>query len=903
MDDTLVRFGPFTFDARGSRLLRDDEPLPLQPRVLDALALLLDRPGDLVGRDALMAVLWPGTFVTDNSLEQVISKLRRALGDTGRPRTYVETVSRRGYRFIATVARVQLDTTTPKTNLPPDDRGFVGRASELEALSELLASSRLVTVIGAGGVGKTRLARRLAGRLAWGDTPPGGGVWFCDLSPARDRPGVLRAIGMGLGLPDGLSSSDEGMVGALVSLLSSGERLVVLDNAEQVAGPVAEVVQRLLAAPPVRLLLTSRERLGIQQERVLELDPLGQDEAVTLLRVRAEDARIGLGDLDEATAATIVDRLDAIPLAITLAAPRLVLMSAEELARRLSERVGWLNTRARDLPERQRSLASSVRWSWELLSGAEQHVAAQCAVFRGGFTLAGAEAVLQPPDASVDVADVLLTLRDCSMLRALPSRGEPRFGLLEPVREFAEERLEALGLAEAIRHRHLAWVVSLYDGLMGSTEAVRRVHAELDNAWQAWSHGEDPELLVACSRLLFQLQSRTTGAGSLGSVVERAVRLAQEHVPEQQIEALYRRFALRAVITRQLDAAYSDALQIEALAEASGRPEDRVRAGEVWARLAIGHSDHATVERHLREVLEIHASLDDPLGRARVLSMLGECLRIQGRSAESEQALLEAIALTQQRGTQMWEARYLFMLGMTYQYSSRIDEQEVVTRQALALLEACDDQRSTLRARRALANVAHARGDLNGATAIARGVLAGTLDGTLRAEWDNVLGQALASQGDLEGAERHLREAADFYRQTHNAYMLAVINVYRAFVAGMGGDLIGARELSAESLRLRQEETTQQNLGGALAVDAFFRAATGDADGALEQLGAIGEEVRQDRMVRALTALVQGEIVRPGASGGATGAALQAFDELGPWTEPWLHWLRSIAARPHPHRS
>ena len=514
-------FDEYTYSPATYQLLRDGEVLPLQPKVLEALKFFLDSDGALVTREDLKEALWPNLFVTSNSIEQVVLKLRRALGETQRSSRYLTTVYSKGYRFVAEVQRVAA-ARSPRTNLPCALPSFVGRAAELESLGSWMRRERLVTVVGMGGAGKTWLAREAASRLAWGEAAPAGGVWSCDLSAARDTLGVLGMIYAGLQLAPQRAQTIGELMRHLLVRLSAEPVLLLLDNAEQVAAEVAEIVDALLhGSAGLTVVVTSRERLQISAERRFDVGPLPLHEGVTLLRARAEAAQTGLGALDEGYACAIVQRLEGIPLAITLAAPRLTMMSPEVLLERLSERVSWLHHRSRDLAPRQLSLRASVEWGWSLLDATSQHAAAQCAVFRGGFTLESAQVVLRVADPSRDVSDVLMELRDASMLRTLHAAGEPRFDLPAPVRERALEHLSALGLADEVRHRHLYWAVSLSRRWAGAEREA--ILAERENVWAAWRYATDPELVVACAELICAMEEGTPA--ELGEVRARADRV------------------------------------------------------------------------------------------------------------------------------------------------------------------------------------------------------------------------------------------------------------------------------------------------------------------------------------------------------------------------------------------
>ena len=326
-------------------------------------------------------------------------------------------------------------------SLPAERDTFVGRAKPLQVLAQMLGSgTRLVSVLGMGGTGKTRLVTRF-GWLWRGDYP--GGVWFCDLSQAHTLDGICFGVAQGLDMP--LGTTDP-VVQLAHAIAGRGACLVVLDNFEQVARHAEETLGHWLdRAPQAQFIVTTREVLGIAGEETLALAPLPQADAVTLFVRRAEAARQGYrpSDDDHAAIAQLVKMLDGLPLAIELAAARVRVMLPRMLLARMADRFKllWSNAGRRD---RQATLRAAFDWSWELLSGAEMAALAQLSVFEGGFTLDTAEAVLDLsalPGAPSGI-DVVNWLVDKSFVRALDGG---RFDLLESVREYAAEHLRTDG--------------------------------------------------------------------------------------------------------------------------------------------------------------------------------------------------------------------------------------------------------------------------------------------------------------------------------------------------------------------------------------------------------------------------------------------------------------------------
>jgi len=346
------------------------------------------------------------------------------------------------------------------SNLQERSDAFVGRTEQLELLGQLLvgAETRLVSLVGPGGTGKTRLAEHFAiDRLP--SFP--GGAWFCDLSKAHDLAGIFSALGQALSVR--LDQSDPAtQLGH--ALASRGRVLILLDNFEQLVEHAASTVGAWLRdAPHARFLVTSRQPLDIAGERCVAVDPLPLDEALELFEARAREATPGfrLRDDDRPVLREVVRRLDGLSLAVELAAARVRIMSPTQLQARLSDRFRLLRGKRRGQSDRQQTLRATIDWSWQLLEPAVQQALAQCSVFHGSFDLDAAEAVVDlgdQPDAPW-TEDLLQSLVHSSMLRVVePRPGWLRFRMLESIREYAAQELDpATRAAASLRHaRHYA---------------------------------------------------------------------------------------------------------------------------------------------------------------------------------------------------------------------------------------------------------------------------------------------------------------------------------------------------------------------------------------------------------------------------------------------------------------
>ncbi|MFB4292627.1 LuxR C-terminal-related transcriptional regulator, partial [Nonomuraea sp. ATR24] len=331
--------------------------------------------------------------------------------------------------------------------LPVTRTSFVGRQAEQEAISAAFATSRLVTLAGPGGVGKTRLAVAVAGALGHGGA-------YTDLVPVRDG-FVTEAVAAALGVSE---QPQQPLADAVTDRLGTTPALLVLDNCEHLLDEVAGFVDRLLArCPGVRVLTTSRERLGMPGERVIAVEPLpaGTD-AVTLFHDRA--AAAGQDALDPATVETICARLDGLPLAVELAAARSAALGAEGLLAALDDHLRLL-AGGRGADQRHRSLRAVLAWSHNLLADPERALLRRLSAFTGAFDLPAAVAVTG--EDRVHVADLLGRLVDKSLLQ----RGAGRWWLLETIRAFAAEHLAAAGETPATHARHLTWAATTAESL------------------------------------------------------------------------------------------------------------------------------------------------------------------------------------------------------------------------------------------------------------------------------------------------------------------------------------------------------------------------------------------------------------------------------------------------------
>jgi len=494
MDEHAISFGPYRLLAAQRLLLERDKPVRLGGRAFDILAALVERAGELVGKEELIARAWPKTYVEESNLKIQVSALRRALGDGQGGNRYVITVPGRGYNFVAPVRREEPSQAAPPPtvaptvthNLPFAVTRMIGREEAVAALVARLSRQRLVTIVGPGGIGKTTVALAVAERMIASYEQ---GVWLVDLAPLGDPRLVPSAVATVLGLE--MRTKDP--LAALVAALRDDRMLLLLDTCEHVIEAVTSLTGALLGgAPGVSILATSREPLGVAGEREYHLGPLGSPQASSRLtaaeaiafpavqlfveRVTAIIEDFALTDANAPAVVQICRRLDGLPLAIEFAAPRVEVLGIEGLVARLDDSL-QLGARRRTAMPRHRTMRAVLDWSHGLLSGDEQLFFRALGIFAGGFTVEAAAAVTRDAAKTrIDAIDRLGDLVAKSLVVADVSGAESRFRLLDTTRAYAIEKLDVSGERERLARRHAECYRDLFE--RAEREAPARPTAE-----------------------------------------------------------------------------------------------------------------------------------------------------------------------------------------------------------------------------------------------------------------------------------------------------------------------------------------------------------------------------------------------------------------------------------------
>ena len=472
-----LQFGRFELQPAERRLLADGQVAVLGGRAFDLLAALASRPGRLISKSELLDLVWPGLVVEESNLHTQMSSLRRVLGND-----VIATVPGRGYRFAAAAPASPAAAAAPSQPdvLPIVPGRLFGRDEDLARLISSLETPGCVTLVGAGGVGKTRLA--LAATSGWA----GQRHWVA-LDALTDGTQVEGALARALGLP--LADGDVGT--RLIGALAGEQVLVALDNAEHVVDGVAALTKQLLAGlPRLRLLVTSQLPLALPGERLQRIEPLptegdgsrGEGALALLIdRIASADHRVRIEADALPLLREIVRQLDGLPLALEMAAARVPLLGLKGVRDELLQRFALLTTGHRQAAARHRTLHAALDWSHGLLDSEERRLFAALAVFAGGFTLELCVALAADHATSRwAVIDRLAALVDRSLV-AVGGADPPRYRLLETMRAYALEQLAAANAEVDFRRRHAEVMLDHVRAHAGSEEGKALCLAEIDN--------------------------------------------------------------------------------------------------------------------------------------------------------------------------------------------------------------------------------------------------------------------------------------------------------------------------------------------------------------------------------------------------------------------------------------
>lgn len=776
------RFGTHELDIDARRVQAEGQAVAIGSRAFDVLALLVQRAPQPVTGDELLQAVWPGRRAATSNVRVQIAALRRQLGDG-----VIVHEPARGYRLAMPVARpaaAQAETLPPAPgNLPAHVPALFGRERERAELGPLLRGQARVTMTGPAGVGKTLLALAVAQDRSRAHAA---GAWWIDLAPLSDEAQVADRIAATLGL---VLAGEPVSLTEVARALAADDRLLVLDNAEHLVGPVSALADALLrCAPQVPLLVTSRSPVKCAGEQVVRLGALSLPTAaglaaarrsgsLALFESRAQRAEPGFA-LSEANVEAAVDvcrQLDGVPLAISLAAARVPLLGVAGLRDRLADRLRLLTSHETDSRGHPRALQAALDWSHGMLPAREQAVLRRLGVFAGSFALQTAQAVLaglpagDAPDAPVlddwGVLEALNHLHEHSLLSPVPGAlqgtAPARFTLHESVRLYARERLAAHPERDALHRRHVRALLARATGLQGlaGDQDPRRLgmktlldaadHDDLRAAW-AWAAEND---------------------------VEIALRLAHEAIGYLR-RGCHHRDALE----------WQSRLLADPRAAAFPRRLARLRV----AMMALSYERNQLddVLAHAREAIALVAGDPHPLTLAQAHGWTALVHHTRRELPLAEQAYRRAMALYAEANNKPGVADTLGNLGLLLVELQRHAEAEAMLRQA------ADHQR-----------------DIGSAFGLAVA--------------SENLGEAAWARGDAEAARQHWQQACAQMRDIANQYHESMLLTYLALAERRAGRAEEAHALLRVSLSI----TRPRHLNG-LVADALTVLAALAADGA-----------------------------------------------------------------------
>jgi len=574
-------------------------------------------------------------------------------------------------RLISTLEQPTPQRGAALNNLPRQLTSFVGRIEDVAAVKQAMSTARLVTLTGTGGCGKTRLALQVAGDVL---TEYPNGVWLNEFAPVTDPELVRNVVASALGVQE---QPGQELTKTLITRLQGERVLLIMDNCEHLVTACADLAEALLrACPDLCMLATSREALSVVGEVSYRVPSLEQSEAVQLFidRARLAHPAFALDKTNASAVAEVCRRLDGIPLAIELAAPRVRMMPPEEILDRLLDRFRLVTLGPRTVPSRHQTLQAAVDWSYKLLGEEEQILFNRLSVFAGGFTLDAAEVVCAGDGLTHDrILDLLSALVDKSLVVVgEDSRGGSRYVLLETLRQFGRERLRPADAA-TIQRQHAEYFTAFAETwsprLRGPEQALGldRLEIEHDNirAALAWSvatgRGDLALRLVAAAWLFWYI--RGYAAEGLRSATEVLDRF--DLALPSRGEALH---GCAQLAWQQRDVVTAEHLASEALALFEQQHDDSGRGVALMclANCALVRGNLADAERQYAEPLQLLRASSNFWGASIVLNNLGVIARTTGRYADAEQYLSESFELGRRTGDPWRKIMALGSLGEVY---------------------------------------------------------------------------------------------------------------------------------------------------------------------------------------------------------------------------------------------
>jgi predicted ATPase/class 3 adenylate cyclase len=618
-------------------------------------------------------------------------------------------------------------------NLPIQLSSFIGREREKAEVRTLLSTTRLLTLTGSGGAGKTRLALQVAAE-ALEEFPAG--VWLVELAALSDPSLVPKAVASALGV---FEQPGRYLTETLADALRGKSVLVILDNCEHLVAACAHLANALLrACPHLRMLATSREALGVAGEttwrvpslsvpdpqRLPSMDRFRDYEAVRLFidRAVASAPQFAVTSGNAPAVAQVCHQLDGIPLALELAAARVKVLAVEQIAARLDDRFRLLTGGSRTALPRHQTLRAAIDWSYDLLSQKERTLLHRVSVFAGGWTLEAAEAVCAGKHVKDhEILDLLTQLVDKSLVNTETIGGEVRYRTLETIRQYGQDRLLESGEATEIRTRHRTWYLDLAERaearLHGPEETMwmNRLEVEHDNlraalGWSTTDEEEDAEIRLRLAVALFWFWTGHTHWSEGSKRLETALAGSGASKSTVRVRAL---FGEGVLVFRQGDFGRAMALFEESLALAR---ELRDQRGIAMALRGCGlvhmrQEDFDAATALFEESLEISRILEDKWLMALVLVLMGAVARYKGDYARSVALCEESLALFRTQGSKLWIAYTLRATGNAVRIHGDLEKAEGLYRESLTLFDETGDKWVTTECIEGLALIASAQGN------------------------------------------------------------------------------------------------------------------------------------------------------------------------------------------------
>lgn len=829
------QIGPFLLNAETCVLTEGGAPAALGQRAVAVLVALVRSAPEYVPKTRIIEAAWPGIVVEESNLAVQIASIRRTLARVPGGERWLQTLARRGYRFVGPVTRLPEKETSAagtggrRSNLPEPLTSFVGRERELAELRELLAGHRLLTLTGAGGVGKTRLALRVADAVLdhYGD-----GAGLVELAALGDPRLVPQTVTTVLGLKE---QPGKGLTETLTEYLQARHLLLVLDNAEHLLAACAQLAEAVLRrCPQVTVLVTSRERLGVPGELTYRVPSLSTPDAaldatarslagvesVRLFseRVQLHLPRFAVTDRNAPALANICRRLDGIALAIELAAARVRSMSVEEVNRRLDRRFDLLTGGSRTVPPRQQTLRAAIDWSYDLLSDAEKTLLCRLAVFAGGWTLEWAERVCAGDGIEARaILDLLASLVDKSLVIVEERNAAARYRFLESVHEYAAERLRELGQDALAHRRHFAHFLALAE------EAEPQFTGKDQQAWLDRIEIEHDNLRAALSR-----------SSDPGADAEAGLRLA----------SAFARFWLVRGYLAESRSWFSRLLSAAPPAETATRAKALNWAGV----FAWKQGDYPAARESYGQSLAIRRALGDRRGVGAVLNNQGLLAYEQGDYLAARALHEESLAIDRELGDRWGIAVSLLHLGSLASAQGDYPSARALYEESLATFRALGDRGHIANAIRSLGGLCNQQGDYPAARALYEESLAicrelGDQSGIAWAL--NGLGVTARHQGDPAAARSLHERSLAIYRELGVREGIANSLNNLAEAASACGDFKAARALHEESLAIYRQLGDRSGTAASIEGLAGVAFASGDPVRAARIWGAL-ERLREE---------------------------------------------------------